>query len=298
MEKSKYYSPLRYPGGKSCIFPFMSRFFYENGLIGVAYAEPYAGGAGLALRLLMEEYVDHIYINDLDPSIYAFWDTILKYPNDFCEWINSVAVTTDNWIKFKNLQNNYKTISSFELAQSTFFLNRTNVSGIIKGGIIGGVKQTGKYKIDVRFNKEDLIKKIQRIASFSDRIIVSNFDGAEFLKKMNRKKEDMFIYLDPPYFQKGSDLYMNYFKEKDHQMLRDAVNKISKRWLISYDNSDFILSLYTEYRKVIYQLSQCASNRTGDEVLIFDNSHSFENSLNMLKQPIVLGSSHKNSITL
>lgn len=289
MEKSKYYSPLRYPGGKSCIFPFMSKFFYENGLIGIAYAEPYAGGAGLALRLLMEEYVDHIYINDLDPSIYAFWSTILKRPFDFCEWINSVEVNIENWRIYKQIQSNYRTVSAFELAQSTFFLNRTNVSGVIKGGIIGGINQTGKYKIDARFKKEDLIKKIQRIAAFSDRIIVSNSDGAEFLKKMNRKKEDVFIYLDPPYFQKGCDLYMNYFKEKDHQILRDVVNKMKKRWLISYDNNDFILNLYTDYHKVIYQLPQCASNRTGDEVLIFDNSICFEKSLDMLKQPIVLG---------
>ena len=288
MEKSKHYSPLRYPGGKNCIFPFISKFFYENGLVGIAYAEPYAGGSGLALRLLMEEYVDHIYINDLDPSIFAFWDNILKYPDDFCEWIEKVEISIDNWKKYKDIQHNYLTSDSFELAKSTFFLNRTNISGVIKGGVIGGVCQTGKYKIDARFNKKNLIEKIQKISSFSDRIVVSNYDGIEFLKKLNRKHEDIFIYLDPPYFQKGSDLYMNYFKAEDHRQLRDAIKNINKRWLVSYDNNEFILNLYTEYRKVIYRLSQCASNRIGDEVLIFDNIHHFDESIEMLRSPNII----------
>jgi DNA adenine methylase len=286
-KQTKYYSPLRYPGGKSCIFPFMSQFFYENRLIGISYAEPYAGGAGLALRLLVEEYVDHIYINDFDPSIYAFWDSILKYPDEFCEWIAKVDISVENWLKYKKVQQGYMTADSLELAKSTFFLNRTNVSGVIKGGIIGGVNQTGKYKIDARFNKDDLISRIQAIAKFAERIYVSNYDGIEFIKRLNRKKEDVFIYLDPPYYQKGSDLYMNYFTAKDHEALKDVVCKLHKRWLISYDNNDFILNLYPNYRKIVYQLSQCASNRVGDEVLIFDQNHCFDLSSNMLTKPLI-----------
>ncbi|MDR3706421.1 MAG: DNA adenine methylase [Paludibacteraceae bacterium] len=285
---TKHYSPLRYPGGKNCIFPFVSKFFYENGLIGIGYAEPYAGGAGLALRLLFEEYVDHIYINDLDPSIYAFWDNIIKFPDMFCDWIADVDVTIENWMKYKEIQNNLLLVDSFELAKSTFFLNRTNISGVIKGGIIGGYAQKGKYKIDVRFNKDDLIHRIQRIATLRHRISISNYDGLKFIDTINRKKKDIFIYLDPPYYQKGADLYMNFYLKEDHEKLSNHIQKLRKKWMISYDNNEFILNLYSANKKVVYQLSQCASNRIGDEVLIFSKQLCFTNSIDALKSPIIL----------
>ena len=223
-----FYSPLRYPGGKNCIFPFISRLFYENRLIGIRYAEPYAGGAGLALRLLFEGYVDHIYINDLDISIYAFWATIVDRPDDFCKWIDSVTVSIQNWKKYRKKQSRNNT-DIFELAKSTFFLNRTNISGIIKGGVIGGLEQTGKYKIAARFNKINLIDRIQKIKSVKDRITVSNFDGIQFIKKLDNKKEEILIYLDPPYYQKGADLYMNYYTKKDHKRLSARIHRLEKK---------------------------------------------------------------------
>jgi len=283
-----FYSPLRYPGGKNCIFSFMSKLFYENNLLGVSYAEPYAGGAGLALRLLFEEYVNRIYINDLDRSIYAFWHTVINNSEEFCNWITEVDISIDNWYRYKDIQRNAGQYDLFELAKSTFFLNRTNVSGVIKGGVIGGVEQMGKYKIDVRFNKEDLISKIRKIANFRHRISVSNLDGLAFIRKMDRKREDIFIYLDPPYYKKASDLYMNFYLEKDHEKLSRHVRNINKRWMISYDNQDFILNLYAQERKVLYNLSQCASNRVGNEILIFSEGMNFNDSINYLKSPVLI----------
>lgn len=142
---SIYYSPLRYPGGKNCIFPFVSSIFHNNQLTGISYAEPYAGGAGLALRLLFEGYVDHIYINDLDKSIYAFWISVVNQPDELCEWIRNVDISIMNWNKYREVQSHVNEVDRLELAKSTFFLNRTNVSGIIKGGVIGGQMQKGKY---------------------------------------------------------------------------------------------------------------------------------------------------------
>jgi len=286
---SVFYSPLRYPGGKNCIFPFISKIFYENEIIGVSYAEPYAGGAGLALRLLFEGYVNHIYINDLDQSIYAFWISILNRTEEFCSWVESVDISIENWHQYKNIQNHLlNEIDCFELAKSTFFLNRANISGIIKGGPIGGFKQTGSYKIDARFNKKDLIGRIQKIAKLKNRISVSNLDGMEFINAMNKRKENVFIYLDPPYYQKGACLYMNFYEKKDHTKLASVVRNLKKNWMVSYDNHDYILSLYDEKRKVIYQLSQSASNRVGDEVLIFSDSIDFIDSIKKLKSPVFL----------
>jgi len=207
LRHSQFESPLRYPGGKACIFPFMSKLFYENNLIGTSYAEPYAGGAGLALKLLYNEYVNKIYINDLDKSIYNLWKILTENNLIFCDWLEEVEVSIDNWQYYKSVQQNIEHHTDIEIAKSTFFLNRTNISGVIKGGIIGGQEQKGKYKIDARFNKTDLIKRVRRIESFKNRINVSNLDGIGFIKKMNRISENVFIYIDPPYVQKGADLY-------------------------------------------------------------------------------------------
>lgn len=283
-----YYSPLRYPGGKNCIFPFVSKMFYENDLIGMSYAEPYAGGSGLALRLLFEGYVNHIYINDFDKSIYAFWFIILNRHEDFCQWLIDVDVSIKNWNKYKDIQRNAENVELFELAKSTFYLNRTNISGVIKGGIIGGQTQKGKYKMDARFNKIDLVRRIQKIAEIKNNISVSNLDGLKFINKLNRKKEDIFIYLDPPYYQKGADLYMNFYKNKDHEKLSKFVHSLKQKWMVSYDNHDFILNLYAEQNKVLYKLSQSASNRVGDEILVFSEKLHFLQSINSLNSPVLL----------
>ncbi len=285
---SHYCSPLRYPGGKNCIFPFVSRLFYENNLIGSAYAEPYAGGAGLALRLLFEEYVERIYINDLDRSIYAFWSSVLSNPDSFCSWIEDVNVSMNSWHEYKEIQNNAESADLLELAKSTFFLNRTNVSGVIKGGVIGGYEQKGRYKIDVRFNKRDLICRIEKMAQFRSRISVSNLDGLAFVKKMDSKAEDIFMYLDPPYYQKGADLYMNFYSKADHQKLSNHVHRMKKKWMVSYDNHDFILNLYAAEKKILYRLSQSTSNRVGNEVLIFSEQLTFRRSMEALSLPLCL----------
>lgn len=267
----KVYSPLRYPGGKSRIFPFVSHLIEENDMKGIAYAEPYAGGAGLALKLLIEGRVNNIYINDLNRSIYSFWKVALSRTEDLCDWLYSVEVTMENWNKYKEIQRNQDSVDEFELAKSTLFLNRTNISGVIKGGPIGGKEQAGTYKMDVRFNKPELIKKIRLIATFKNKIHLSNDDGLTFLKKISRKHEDVFVYLDPPYYKKAADLYMNFFTDKNHEELRDLISNYRKRWMISYDNEDFVLKLYGNFRKIEYQLAQYASNRVGKEVLIFDH---------------------------
>lgn len=285
---SHYCSPLRYPGGKNCIFPFVSRLFYENGLLGSAYAEPYAGGAGLALRLLFEEYVERIYINDLDRSIYAFWTSVLTNADAFCSWIEDVDVSMDSWYRYKAIQNDAQSTDLLELAKSTFFLNRTNVSGVIKGGVIGGYEQKGRYKIDARFKKSDLICRIEKIAQFRNRISVSNLDGLAFVKKLDGKAEDIFIYLDPPYYQKGADLYMNFYSTADHEKLSNHIHRMRKKWMVSYDNHDFILNLYAAERKIVYRLSQSASNRIGDEVLIFSEQITFRRSMEALSSPVCL----------
>lgn len=288
VNKLSFKSPLRYPGGKGCIFKFMSQFLKDNNMVGIDYAEPYAGGAGLALMLMMDEYVGDIFINDLDPSIYAFWYILLNRPDSLCEWIESVPVTVERWKYYKQVQTEYKTVDLFELAKSTFFLNRTNVSGVLSGGVIGGINQTGKFKIDARFNKAELISRIRNIHFFSHRIHLSNYDGIDFVKGLEKRKNELLVYLDPPYYKKGSDLYMNAFSEDDHRQLSTFVLTMRNKWIISYDNQEFIKHLYEKEYKVLYQLSQCASNRVGDEILILDKRLHLNDSLHYLNNAVVI----------
>src|SRR5690606_23689089 len=176
----------------------------------------------------------------------------------FCDWLEDVEVSIDNWQYYKSIQQNADKHSEIEIAKSTFFLNRTNISGVIKGGIIGGQEQKGKYKIDARFNKTDLIKRARRIASFKNRINVSNLDGISFIRKMNRISENVFIYIDPPYVQKGVDLYMNFYSQNEHENLAKYIDLIDTMWLLSYHTTNFTMMLYKEQRKVLDLLSQAA----------------------------------------
>lgn len=282
-----FVSPLRYPGGKNCIFDFVSNLFYENSLIGVNYAEPYAGGAGLALRLLIGEYVNKIYINDLDIALYSFWYSVINHNVQLCDWVEDLKVDLDNWKYYKEIHNqkNSGAFSFLEIGMATFFLNRTNVSGVLNGGIIGGRMQYGKYKMDARFNKKTLIERISRLNNFKHRIKISKLDGVNFIKKIEKKKDDFFIYIDPPYVVKGGDLYMNFFKERDHKRLAKNVRQINKRWMVSYDCNDLIKNIYRDYRRVEYNLSHSTSNKVGQETIIFDNNLTFENSFTSLKNP-------------
>lgn len=286
--KPAHYSPLRYPGGKNCIFPFMAKFFYENDLLGISYAEPYAGGAGLALHLLIEGYVQKIYINDLDPGIYLFWKVILNRTDEFCKWIESVPVDLKTWRYYKELYKKGIEVDEFEIAKCTFYLNRTNISGVLSAGPIGGYSQTAKYKIDARFNKENLIKKIRVIESRKHDITLSNCDGIKFIKNLNRKHSDVFIYLDPPYVEKGHFLYMNCFKEKDHIQLSKFVSKIKKHWMVSYDMNELILKSYSKWNMIQYQLLQCTSNCKKNEILVFSDGLEYSDSMKELVESKVI----------
>jgi len=279
----KFPSPLRYPGGKSRIFPFVSKLFYENDMIGFSYAEPYAGGSGLALRLLFGEYVNKIYLNDLDSSIYAFWKSVLNHTEDLCEWITSVEVNIKNWRHYKNIYLHADDFTELELAKATFFLNRTNVSGIITGGMIGGLAQRSKYNIDARFYRDESVAKIRDIATLKHRIELSNLDGISFVDRLDRRKEKVFIYLDPPYYQKASELYMNHYLAADHKRLSRHVHKLQKKWMVSYDEHEFILNLYPESKKVRHSLARWASNQRGHEILIFSENVEFQNSVRFLR---------------
>ena len=212
-----YYSPLRYPGGKGRLAPFMKIIIEKTGHFGGTYIEPFAGGAGIAIDLLLNDIVSEIVINDFDKGIYSFWRAILTETERFIEDINNASLNISEWEHqhgvYLTQQNKY----SYELGFATFYLNRTNRSGIIKGGVIGGKKQSGKWTMEVRFNKEHLIERICEIAMRKHQIHLYNKDINSFLLNYAPKYSDnTLIYFDPPYYEKGRELYMNFLQHKDH----------------------------------------------------------------------------------
>ena len=179
----EYYSPLRYPGGKGKTADFFTRLFEHNNLVGGTYVEPYVGGGSVALHLLFNNIADRIVINDGDRSLYAFWYSILNHTDEFCRLINDTNINIENWLIQRDIQKVKNETDLLTLGFSTFFLNRTNRSGIIKAGVIGGINQNGNYLIDARFNKKKLISRIERIAQLSNHIEIHNFDAIELVQR-------------------------------------------------------------------------------------------------------------------
>lgn len=270
------YSPLRYPGGKVSLYDFLKKMLKKNNVTDGIYAEGFAGGGGAALKLLMLEDVNKIYLNDNDIFIYKLWYSILHNTEELLRKIYDTEVTIDEWkyrksiLKSKNLTDNY---SDIEIAFTTFFLNRCNRSGILKAGVIGGIEQNGDWKIDARYNKKDLMKRIELISFYKDRIKLSNKDVISFLKQISRLKNstsDILVYLDPPYVKQGKDLYLNYFEKEDHIKLSKYLQKDFKNlWITSYDDNELIHSIYKEVTKNIFEFNYFANKtKIGRELII------------------------------
>ena len=268
------YSPLRYPGGKGKLAPFMKVLIEKTGHKGGTYIEPFAGGAGIALDLLENDIVSQIVINDLDKGIYSFWRAILSETDRFVEAVHEVPLSVEEWKKQREILLRADNKYSFELGFSTFYLNRTNRSGIINGGMIGGLEQNGVWKLDARFNKDNLINRILKIAKKKECIHLYNKDVASLIKNYLPKYEkDAFVYFDPPYFKKGKQLYLNFFNEQDHvrieKMIRESVNC---DWVITYDDVPEIANIYVNHELRRFDLNySVAQKRKASEIIIFSN---------------------------
>lgn len=270
----QYSTPLRYPGGKGKLSSFIKEVVETNGLLDGCYVEPYAGGASIAFSLLFEEYVSEIVLNDFNPSVYAFWNSVLAATDALCQMIEGVEVTMDEWYRQKDIQKDPRA-SQLELGFSTFFLNRTNRSGIIKGGVIGGKEQTGQWKIDARFNKDDLISRVRRIARYRSRIALHNKDAKDLIKEvLPALPKKTLVYLDPPYYVKGEGLYESYYKHDDHVEIAKLVkSNIKQSWIVSYDAVPEVEALYVGYPGITYGLSYSAQDRyKGAEAMFFCKS--------------------------
>ena len=249
--------------------PLVLEIMQANDLMHCIYCEPFAGGAGIACKLLLSGAVSEIYINDIDPAIHAFWYSVLNHADDLCALIADTPLTMDEWRKQREaLRNPPRSI--LKLGFATLFLNRTNRSGILKGGVIGGYEQTGEYALDCRFNRKNLTHKIRRLALYRDQINLSCQDARLYLRGTAAKlPSHSLINIDPPYFNMGPELYTSFYTSTDHGALSRAVRALKKPWLLTYDDAAEICDLYAGLpgtRKLLNYTAQV--KKVGIELLV------------------------------
>lgn len=268
------YTPLRYPGGKSRLANFVKLLLLKNNFAPVHYIEPYAGGAGLGITLLLHGFARSITVNDIDPLVHAFWKSAIFNTELLCRRIASTRVSMSEWYRQRDIIDNRENHSTLSVGFAAFFLNRTNRSGIIHGGVIGGKQQKGKWKINARYNKETLIRRIRTIAKFRDRIDLRNIDACDLLCSHIRSNiAPTFWYFDPPYFVKGQGLYENHYRYSDHAQLAELVGSIEDPWVVSYDDAPEIRKLFKGHQKLTYKVNYSAADRYGgNEIAYFSDA--------------------------
>lgn len=275
MYSNKLYTPLRYPGGKARFAPLIASVMKASGLENGHYLEPYAGGAGVALFLLFEGVVEQVHINDADPAIAGFWKSATQDPESLIDMVAAEPVTMDAWHHWRDVMLGRAAATDLEKGFATLFMNRTNRSGILKGGVIGGKQQSGIYKVGERFMRDELCIRLERIKNHASRINVYEQDAHSLLIECHRFLPlRSLIYLDPPYYVKGAGLYRNFYLHDDHVKIAKLLgsSRFRRPWVVSYDNADEIREMYSYAQSLTYGLNYTAQRRyEGSEVMFFSD---------------------------
>lgn len=265
-----YVSPLRYPGGKGRLAPYLARVLANQPYVIDSYCEPYAGGAGAGLHLLVNGYVNHLIINDLNPGVAAFWRCVVNHPRELLERINSCDVTVTEWHKQRHIYLSPDGRADIDIGFATFFLNRSNRSGILSARPIGGLDQAGKWKIDARFNRDDLSERITLLSGYGDKIDVRQQRAINLIRQINRRKRPILLYVDPPYVVQGEELYMSSHTWSEHQELARHLAKSPHPWLLTYDVDPRTRELYRDFRCLQFGISHTAQvQKVGREYMFF-----------------------------
>lgn len=267
-------SPLRYPGGKVCLADSLREIIYGNNLQGCTYVEPFAGGVGAGLKLLREGHVGRVVINDADRAVFCFWNSVMRHTEELVDLVGSTPLTIREWNKQREIYRKPGRRTHLEIGFAAFYLNRCNRSGIIKnGGPIGGIAQDGKWRIDARFNREELSARIREIGSYGDRITVLRRDACDLISNLEEygDPEELLIYADPPYYLKGRELYLNHYADADHARFAELIRaQVDTSWVITYDDVPRIRELYQGEQLIRFNLRYSAHHQStdGNELLI------------------------------
>ena len=270
-----FHSPLRYPGGKRRLAHLVARLIEANRLHDIDYVEPYAGGASIALSLLFNEHASTVHINDLSRPIFAFWKSVLDETDALCQRIEETPVTAEEWHRQREIYLRRDDAELLDLGFATFFLNRTNRSGIIAGRMIGGMRQAGRWRLDARFNKHELTSRIRKIGRYRTRLRVTQLDAAVFIGETSSQVgPNALFFLDPPYIDHGEKLYLNDYSLDDHRMLERQVTALDHHWIVTYDyDAAMRHHLHQDRARLSFWLSYSAQQRRrGREAMFLSDS--------------------------
>lgn len=276
---ARYISPLRYPGGKARMAPYLAQLIRGQSQRPTSYAEPFAGGAGAALKLLVDETVKNIHINDLAPGVAAFWRSVFFDTDALVALVQKASVTVEDWHQHREVFESPHEHDDLALGFSTFFLNRCNRSGILTARPIGGLEQEGNWKIDARFNRPELAKRIELLGHYRRRVSVTQMDAKAFMSSVEHFGSSLLAYVDPPYIVQGEDLYLDSLTYEDHLALAARLAASSVPWLLTYDTAEQVTEqLYRGFRAAQFSIAHTAQKQhVGSEYVVFSDALSIHN---------------------
>lgn len=270
MSGQPFLSPLRYPGGKARLAPYLARVLASQSKTIDSYCEPYAGGAGAGLQLLADGHVSKLIINDLNPGIAAFWRSVFLNTQALVRMVDACKVNVDSWHEQRAIYLAPDQHDDLTLGFATFFLNRTNRSGILNARPIGGLRQSGNWLIDARFNKYDLTRRLEFLGSLASQVDVREQRAIKLIQTLNRRTKPVLLYVDPPYVIPGEELYMTEHSWTEHGRLEQVLTKSPHPWILTYDADNRTRELYRDFRCLRFGISHTAQvQKVGREFMFF-----------------------------
>lgn len=262
-------SPLRYPGGKRRLVPYMAAALKANGIQPDLLVEPFAGGASVGLELLAFGFVKRVALGDLDPYVAAFWETTFEDADWLCEQVESVPLDLETWERMKG--SNFRGRRNRALA--CLYLNRTSFNGALhrRAGPIGGKRASSAYEIGCRFPRERIVQRIRACAALADRVELVVAEEAMNLVKRTRELArkrgwEVFFYLDPPFWAKSQYLYRRAFTRNMHRRLAESLRWVDDPYLLSYDPAPEIVELYRHDHLLVQEIELLYSGRATDGI--------------------------------
>ena len=268
---------FRYPGGKSKLRAKIVEQLNTQADDDLQYREPFLGGGSIGLRLLSDNSnITDIWINDKDIGIACLWTAAIQYYEEFKERVKSFVPSVAAFYEFKAELTTISTLPEqrdhiVDIGFKKLAIHQISYSGLgtKSGGPLGGAAQKSAYKVDCRWSPGYICKKLDVIHNQLKNIQIhknccTNLDFITLIEDTSCK---CLLYLDPPYFLKGNDLYQHGFTIQDHERLASALRNTKHTWVLSYDDCDEIRDMYKwaniESMDVNYSITATKDKETG-----------------------------------